>query len=165
MRTVSRGALALVLALAAPAASRAQAAAPAAHPDFSGTYSLDAAQSDQGQMVPSKLVQTISQTATEFLVDRAQTTQMGESTVKLKYAFTGTSTNEINIGGNPVPVSTVVSWEGDSPVFTSTLKFGDVEVKQVDKWILSDAGKKLTVSRSFDRGGQVMSNKLVLVKQ
>ena len=161
MRTVSRGALAILLALAAPAASHAQAA----HPDFSGTYALDPAQSDQGQMMPSKLTQTISQTPTDFVVDRSQTTQMGETSVKLKYAFTGTSTNELNIGGNPVPVSTVVTWEGDSPVFTSTLKFGDAEIKQVDKWTLSDGGKKLTVNRSFDRGGQVMQNKLVLVKQ
>jgi hypothetical protein len=159
---MSRGALALVLALAAPAAaSRAQAA----HPDFSGTFTLDVAQSDQGQMVPSKLTQTVTQTPTDFLVERSQTTQMGETTAKLKYAFTGTSTNELNIGGRPVPVSTVVTWEGDSPVFTSTLKFGEAEVKQVDKWTLSDGGKKLTVNRSFDRGGEVMTSKLVLVKQ
>ncbi|MEO8562188.1 MAG: hypothetical protein ABI601_08950 [bacterium] len=161
MRTMSRGALALIVALAAPAASRAQAA----HPDFSGTYALDPAQSDQGQMVPSKLIQKITQTPTDFLVDRAQTNQMGETTVKLKYAFTGTSVNELNIGGNPVEVSTVVTWEADTPVFTSTLKFGDAEIKQVDKWTLSDAGKKLTINRSFDRGGEVMANKLVLVRQ
>jgi hypothetical protein len=158
---VSRGALALVLALAAPAAARAQTA----HPDFSGTYALDPAQSDQGQMVPSKLTQTITQTPTDFLVERTQTTQMGEVSMKLKYAFTGTSVNELNIGGNPVQVSTVVTWEGDSPVFTSALKFGDAEIKQVDKWTLSDGGKKLLVNRSFDRGGEVMANKLVLVKQ
>lgn len=161
MRTVSRGALALVLALAAPASARAQAA----HPDFSGTYSLDPAQSDQGRMIPSKLVQKIAQTQTDFLVDRAQTTQMGETSVKVKYAFTGTSTNEIDIGGRAVPVSTVVTWEGDSPVFTSALKFGDAEVKQVEKWTLSDDGKKLTVNRSFDRGGEVTSNRMVLVRQ
>jgi hypothetical protein len=161
MRTVSRGVLALALVLAVPAVSRAQAA----RPDFSGTYVLDPAQSDQGQMVPSKLTQTISQTATEFLVDRTQANQMGETTVKLKYAFTGTSVNELNIGGNPVQVSTVVTWEGDSPVFTSALKFGDAEIKQVDKWTLSDGGKKLTINRSFDRGGEVMALKLGLVKQ
>jgi hypothetical protein len=163
MRILSRGALALVLALAAPAASRAQAAA--AHPDFSGSYAFDPAQSDQGPMVPSKLTQKITQTPTDFLVERTQTTQMGETSVKLKYAFTGTSVNELNIGGNPVQVSTVVTWEADSPVFTSTLKFGDAEIKQVDKWTLSDGGKKLIVNRSFDRGGEVMANKMVLVKQ
>jgi len=161
MRTLSRGALALVLALAAPAASRAQAA----HPDFSGTYAFDPAQSDQGPMVPSKLTQKITQSPTDFLVERTQTTQMGETSVKLKYAFTGTSVNELNIGGNPIQVSTVVTWEGDSPVFTSSLKFGDAEIKQVDKWTLSDGGKKLTMNRSFDRGGEVMTSKLVLVKQ
>jgi hypothetical protein len=161
MRTISRAVFALALVLAVPAVSRAQAA----RPDFSGTWALDPAQSDQGQMVPSKLTQTVTQSPTEFLVDRAQTTQMGETSVKLKYAFTGTSTNEINIGGNPVQIPTVVTWEGDSPVFTSALKFGDAEIKQVDKWTLSDGGKKLTVNRSFDRGGEVTALKLVLVKQ
>jgi len=161
MRTVSRGAFALLLALATPVALRAQAA----HPDFSGSYTFDPAQSDQGPMTPSKLTQKITQTPTDFLVERTQTTQMGETSVKLKYAFTGTSTNELNIGGNPVPVSTVVTWEGDSPVFTSQLKFGDAEIKATDKWTLSDGGKKLTIVRSFDRGGEVMTNKLVLLKQ
>jgi hypothetical protein len=162
MRTVSRAALVLAFALAAPSVSRAQAA----HPSFAGSWALDPAQSDAGQMAPTRLNLKIAQSANELVVDRDQTTQMGDSKVTLKYALDGSpSSNEIPIGGNTVKVSTVVTWEGENPVFTSALKFGDTDVKQVDKWTLADSGKKLLVSRSFNAGGQEMVSKLVLVKQ
>jgi hypothetical protein len=162
MRTVSRAALVLAFALAAPSVSRAQAA----HPSFAGSWALDPAQSDAGQMAPTRLNLKIAQSANELVVDRDQATQMGDSKVTLKYALDGSpSSNEIPIGGNAVKVSTVVTWEGENPVFTSALKFGDTDVKQVDKWTLAEGGKKLLVSRSFNAGGQEMSSKLVLVKQ
>jgi hypothetical protein len=108
----------------------------------------------------------ITQSANELVVDRDQATQMGDSKVTLKYALDGSpSPNEIPIGGNAVKVSTVVTWEGQTPVFTSALKFGDNDVQQVDKWTLAEGGKKLLVTRSFNAGGQEMSSKLVLVKQ
>jgi hypothetical protein len=165
MRIVSRAALTLALALAAPSISHAQAAA-AAHPSFAGNWALDPAQSEAGQMTPTRLNLKITQSANELVVDRDQATQMGESKVTLKYALDGSpSPNEIPIGGNTVKVSTVVTWEGQTPVFTSALKFGDNDVQQVDKWTLAEGGKKLLVSRSFNAGGQEMSSKLVLVKQ
>jgi hypothetical protein len=163
MRTVSRGVLMLALALVVPAASRAQAVK---HADFSGSWVLDPAQSEAGQMMPTKLNYKITQSGNELVVERAQTTQMGESNATLKYALDGTtSQNNLTLGGNTVNVATVVTWEGDSPVFTNALKFGDTDVKQVDKWTLSDGGKKLHLTRNFNAGGQEMSSKLVLVKQ
>ena len=163
MRIASRAALMLVVALAAPAVSRAQAAA---HPNFAGSWKLDPAQSEAGQFTPTKLELTVTQTPAEMVLVRAQTTQMGESNTTLKYALDGSpSVNEINMGGNAMKVSTVVTWEGQSPVFTSALKFGDNDVQQVDKWTLAEGGKKLLVTRSLNAGGQEMSTKLVLVKQ
>ena len=165
MRTVSRAALMLAFALAAPSLSRAQTA-PAAHPSFAGNWALDPAQSDAGQMTPTKLNLKITQSATELVVDRDQATQMGDSKVTLKYALDGSpSSNEIPIAGNPVKVSTIVTWQGETPVFTSALKFGETDVQQVDRWTLAEGGKKLLVTRSFNAGGQEMSSKLVLVKQ
>lgn len=162
MRTVSRAALVLAFALAAPSMSRAQAA----HPSFAGNWALDPAQSDAGQMAPTKLNLKITQSANELVVDRDQATQMGDSKVTLKYALDGTpSSNEIPIGGNTVKVSTVVTWDSGNPVFTSALKFGETDVTQVDRWTLADGGKKLLVSRNFNMGGQEMASKLVLVKQ
>ena len=160
MRMVSTALLALVLAL--PSLASAQAAA---RPDFSGSWTFDPAQSDQGQMVPQKLSQTITQTANGLVVDRTQTNQMGEVKATLKYSLDGSpSVNELNFGGNAVQVTTVVSWDGSSPVFTNTLKFGDNEIKQVDRWTLADGGKKLEVLRTFNRDGQETRTKLVLVK-
>lgn len=160
MRKVS-SALLLTLLAVAPAVARAQAA----HPDYSGTYVLDPAQSE-GQMVPQKMTLKIAQTATGLTVDRTQTNQMGESTSQFKYTLDGSaSKNSINMGGNPVDVSTVVTWEGASPVLTSAMKFGDNEAQSVEKWSLADGGKKLSIDRKVSAGGQEFTNKLVLVKQ
>ena len=162
MRKVS-SALLLTLLAVAPAVAGAQAAA--TRPDYSGTYVLDPAQSE-GQMVPQKMTLKIAQAATGHTVDRTITGQMGETTSQVKYALDGsTSKNTINMGPNPVEVSTVVAWEGDSPVLTSSMQAGGGDAQIVEKWSLADAGKKLTVDRKISAGGQEFTNKLVLVKQ
>ena len=161
MRKVS-SALLLTLLAVAPAVAGAQAAA---RPDYSGTYVLDPAQSE-GQMVPQKMTLKIAQAATGLTVDRTITGQMGETTSQVKYALDGsTSKNTINMGQNPVEVSTVVTWEGDSPVLTSSMQAGGGDAQIVEKWSLGDGGKKLTVDRKINAGGQEFTNKLVLVKQ
>ena len=161
MRKVS-SALLLTLLAVAPAVARAQAAA---HPDYSGTYVLDPAQSE-GQMVPQKMTLKITQTPAGLTVDRTQTTQMGESTSQMKYTLDGAaSKNTLNMGGNAVDVSTVVTWEGASAVLTSAMKFGDNDAQSVEKWSLTDGGKKLNIERKVSAGGQEFANKLVLVKQ
>ena len=163
MRKVS-SALLLTLLAVTPAVSRAQAAA-AAHPDYSGSYVLDPAQSE-GQMVPQKMTLKITQAPTGLTIDRTQTTQMGESTSQMKYATDGTaSKNTLTMGGNAVDVSTVVTWEGASPVLTSAMKFGENDASSVEKWSLADGGKKLNIERKISVGGQEFANKLVLVKQ
>ena len=161
MRKVSSALLLTLLAIA-PAIAGAQAAA---HPDYSGTYVLDPAQSE-GQMVPQKLTLKITQTPAGLTVDRTQTSQMGESTSQMKYALDGTaSKNTLNMGGNPVDVSTVVTWEAASPVLTSSMKFGENDAQSVEKWSLAPDGKKLNIDRKINAGGQEFANKLVLVKQ
>jgi hypothetical protein len=160
MRKVS-SALLLTLLTVAPAVARAQAT----HPDYSGTYVLDPAQSE-GQMVPQKMSLKITQTPADFTVDRTQTSQMGESTSQMKYALDGSaSKNTLNMGGNPVDVSTIVTWEGASPVITSSMKFGGNDAQSVEKWSLAPDGKKLNIDRKISAGGQEFTNKLVLVKQ
>ena len=163
MRKVS-SALLLTLLAVTPAVARSQAAA-AAHPDYSGTYALDPAQSE-GERLPQKMTLKITQAPTGLTVDRTQTTQRGETTSQMKYAIDGTaSKNTLNMGGNPVDVSTVVTWEGESAVLTSTMKFGDNDSQSVEKWSLVDGGKKLNIDRKISFGGQEFTNKLVLVKQ
>ena len=163
MRKVS-SALLLTLLAVTPAVARAQAAT-ATHPDYSGSYVLDPAQS-QGERVPQKMTLKITQAPTGLTVDRTQTNQMGETTAQMKYAIDGTaSKNTMNMGGNPIDVSTVVTWEGPSPVLTSSMKFGDNDAQSVEKWSLTDGGKKLTIDRKVNAGGQEFTNKLVLVKQ
>ncbi len=152
----------LALLALAPVVSHAQT--PAAHPDFTGTWVLDTAQSDKGQMIPSKMTLKITQTPAGITVERQQTSQMGETTTSMKYATDGsTSKNQMTIQGTPVDVSTVVTWEGATPVFTNAMKMGDNDVQSVEKWSLS--GKNLTLNRTVNFGGQEFSSKLVMVKQ
>lgn len=161
MRKVTSALLLTVLAVA-PVVARAQAAA---HPDYSGTYVLDPAQSE-GQMMPQKMSLKITQTPAGLAVDRTQTNQMGESTTQMKYTLDGQpSKNTLTMQGNQVDVSTVVTWEGASPVLTSSMKFGENDAQSVEKWSLAPDGKKLSIDRKISVGGQEFTNKLVLVKQ
>jgi hypothetical protein len=161
MRKVSSAVLFTLLAVA-PAVAGAQAAT---RPDYSGTYVLDPAQSE-GQMVPTKMTLKIAQAPAALTVERTITGQMGETTSQVKYALDGsTSKNTINVGQNPVEVSTVVTWDGASPVLSSSMQAGGGDAQIVEKWSLGDGGKKLTVDRKISAGGQEFTNKLVLVKQ
>jgi hypothetical protein len=161
MRKVSSAVLFTLLAVA-PAVAGAQAAT---RPDYSGTYVLDPAQSE-GQMVPTKMTLKIAQAPAALTVERTITGQMGETTSQVKYALDGsTSKNTINVGQNPVEVSTVVTWDGPSPVLSSSMQAGGGDAQIVEKWSLGDGGKKLTVDRKISAGGQEFTNKLVLVKQ
>jgi hypothetical protein len=155
----------LLVALVALAPSLAHAQNAAARPDFSGTWVLDTAQSDKGQMIPSKMTLKITQTPALITLDRQQTTQMGgDQTSTLKFATDGSaSKNQLQIQGNPVDMSTVVTWEGATPVFTSSMNFGGNDAQSVEKWSL--AGKNLTINRTVSFGGQEFSSKVVLVKQ
>ena len=162
MRKVS-SALLLTALVVAPVVARAQATA--THPDYSGTYVLDPARS-VGERLPQKMTLKITQTPAGLTIDRAQTTQMGASTSQMKYALDGSaSKNTLNMGGNPVDVSTVVTWEGASPVLTSSMKFGENDAQSVEKWSLAPDGKKLSIDHKINAGGQEFANKLVLVKQ
>jgi len=155
----------LRVALLAVAPSLAHAQNAAAKPDFSGTWVLDTAASDKGQMIPSKMTLKIAQSPTQITVDRQQTTQMGgDATTSMKYNTDGSpSKNQLQIQGNPVDVSTVVTWEGATPVFTSQMSFGGNDAQSVEKWAV--AGKNLTINRTVSFGGQEFSSKLVMVKQ
>ena len=56
------------------------------------------------------------------------------------------SKNTLNMGGNPIDVSTVVTWEGPSPVLTSSMKFGENDAQSVEKWSLDPDG---TIARDL----------------
>ena len=154
-----------LVALLAVAPSLAHAQNAAAKPDFSGTWVLDTAASDKGQMIPSKMTLKIAQTPAQITVDRQQTSQMGgDATTSMKYNTDGSpSKNQLQIQGNAVDVSTVVTWEGANAVLTSQMNFGGQDAQSVEKWAV--AGKNLTINRTVSFGGQEFSSKLVLVKQ
>jgi hypothetical protein len=91
---------------------------------------------------------------------------MGQSTATLEYALDGSaSTNQLNFGGNLVDISTVVTWEAESPVLTSDMKFGDNDAHPVETWPLGDGATSLTAAPTVAVAGQSFSSKVVLVKE
>jgi hypothetical protein len=148
--------------LLAPVAAHAQTS----RPNFAGTFVMDPAQSDQGQGVPVSLTMQITQTANQFVVTRTQNGGAGDLTAVLTYALDGsTSRNEFKVGENPVNVATVITWDGASPTLSSSLKVGEADVMQIDKWSMIEDGKKLLINRTLGMGGQSINVKLMLVKK
>ena len=162
MRTLSRILFMLFATVAAPSLAGAQAA----HANFAGNWVLDVAQSEGGQFVPAKMTQKITQTANQMIVERSMTNPMGETSATLTYALDGSSAvNDITMGPASTKVSTVVTWEGDSPVFSSVFNVQGTDISSKDKWTLSDGGKKLTINRTVNIGGEDHASKLVMTKQ
>ena len=129
----------MVLALAAPLDAQAQA-----RPDFSGTWVLDAAKSDQGGAGrgagrgPAAPV-VIKQTATEITV--------GAITVKLD----GTPTEFQGRGGAAQKVT--VKWDGSRLVSTITGDFQGRAYTTTQTRSLSADGTVMTVENRGARGG------------
>ncbi|MEO7455839.1 MAG: hypothetical protein ABIY52_06210 [Gemmatimonadaceae bacterium] len=145
-----------------PAASNAQAA----HPDYSGAFTLDPAQSEQSPLVPPKLIYHIKLAGTGMVVERTQASPAGDMQTTLRYTLDGNaSVNEYPVGGNVAKVSTVVTWDHESLVLSSVVPIGDNRIEQVDKWTLLDGGKKLQIERSVNNGQQTMTGKMLLVRQ
>ncbi|MDB4917211.1 MAG: hypothetical protein JWM95_4855 [Gemmatimonadetes bacterium] len=157
MRTIKYALL--CCSLVAPAMAYAQAA----HPDFSGSYALDVAASEQSPLVPQKMTYVVTQTGTSMQVERAMVNAAGETTAKIRYTTDGKpSQNEYNTGPGMMHVTTIVTWEGASPVFTNDT---DTGIHQVDKWTLLEGGKKLQIARTIKVGENGASATMVLVRQ
>ncbi|MDB4908849.1 MAG: hypothetical protein JWO05_3633 [Gemmatimonadetes bacterium] len=150
------------LALAAPATAGAQAA----HPDFSGTWVMDVAKSDQGPGVPPALTMVVDQKGDAMLLRREVELQTGPQVVNLKYTLDGKlSANHFVQAASDVDAETVVSWAGETPTFSTTLHTGGQEISQVDHWTMSDAGKTLTIKREMKVGDQSIARTMILARK
>ncbi len=118
--------------------------------DFSGTWVLDAANSDQTQMgpgggAPAEVTMTVTMSATEMTVNR--TTARGTS--ETKYALDGKE-NTVSSQGGELKYTAV--WNGGSLTIsgTRTTQRGERPLKEV--YSLSGDGKVLTITST--RTGQ-----------
>ncbi len=133
-----------VMALAMAGQSLAQA-----HPDFSGTWTLDAAKSDQmggGRMgggAPAPM--TVKQTATEL----TQEVTRGGRTMTTVYKLDGSES--VNRTGRGESKSTA-QFDGGKLVIKTAMEGPNGPMATTATWSLSADGKELTIVRSMPRG-------------
>lgn len=157
-RNIAAAAVALLIATTAGAQD--------AHPNLSGTWTMDSGKSEQGPLTPQSMSMVVEQNGDQFNITRDVTTQAGQAKSTTNYTVDGKpykNTVKQGNGGN-VDVTSVLSWEGSSLIVKNTLMQMGQEIHQTDKYTLGADGKTLTIDRSVDVQGQTLSGRLVMVK-
>lgn len=134
-----------------------------AKPNFSGTWKLNAAKSNYGQLpTPEKLVRTITHEDPALKISTTQTTQQGEVTSELNYTTDGKSVTNKTPRGE---VTGAAKWDGDVLTITSKRELQGMEINQHEQWTLSADGKVLTVNNKVGTPQGEFEIKIVLDKQ
>ena len=139
------------------------------HPDFSGTWKLNAIKSDAmrgrgGQMgAPRDIILTINQTADELNIEQ----EVGQNARKLTYYLDGReSTNAGMRGGES---KSTAKWDGKKLVIETTATFegqnGSMTMKSKEVRTLSDDGKTMTVTTTTESPRGTNTRKTVFDKQ
>jgi len=132
-----------------------------AHPDFSGTWKQNMEKSGTKTSLKS-YANKIEITDTSLKVTTITVGDRGERSYDRTYAI---GKEEKSKGSDGDEFTTIVKWESDTLVFTTTGKEGDAVSTSKEVWTLSDGGKTLTktIHRSGPRGES--DQKYVLEKQ
>jgi hypothetical protein len=135
-----------------------------AKPDFSGTWVLVLDKSDFGQMpAPATMTRTITHKDPSFKVVTMQTGgAMGDTTVETTFTTDGKPATNTVQGSQ---MSTTAKWDGSAITFHSSINVQDTDSTIDDRYELSDAGKTLTVMRTFTTPDGPLATKLVMKKQ
>ena len=155
--------------LAACAALLALAISTAAQglPNFTGTWTLDAAKSDFGPMPPPEsVVMVIDHKEPTVKVTTTQKTQMGDSSNDSSYTTDGKeNVNKMRGPAGDQDVKSTTKWNGKTLATSRTIEAQGMSIGIDDSWELSPDGKALTVSRQLKTPQGDFSTKLVLNKK
>lgn len=154
---LTRAALALLLALpAAPVLAQSP-------PDFSGTWALDLARSNFGQLpTPESRVDVIQHTEPRLVIKRTTVANGTQSVVDITYAVDG-QPHQNTAGGSPI--SSVLRWDGATLVVTSTVTTPQGDLEIVDRMSLSADGRTLTQQRTLNIQGQELAQTMVFTRR
>jgi hypothetical protein len=138
-----------------------------AKPNFTGTWSLDAAKSDFGQMpAPESIVHVIEHTEPNVKITTTQRTKMGESNNVRTFTTDGKeSTSKISMGGMEQEVKTTAKWDGQKLALVAAFDAQGTTVELNDTWTLSDENKILTIVRTAKTPQGDVTVKTVYTKQ
>jgi len=154
-------ALALAAGLFLPAAARAQG-----KPDFSGTWTMDAAKSDpapqgRGGGGGGGGAQTVKQTATELSVMTEG--RGGQQTMTYKLDGS-TSMNKVMGRGGEQEVKSVAKWDGSSLVIETTRDFQGMSITSKEVRRLDNGGKEMIVETTTQTPNGEQKRKVVYTK-
>jgi hypothetical protein len=136
-------------------------------PDFSGTWTLDAAKSDFGPMPPPEsVVMVIDHKEPALKVATTQKSQMGDASNESTYTTDGKENlNKMRSPGGDQDVKSTTKWSGKTLVTSRTIDAQGMSIGIDDAWELSADGKVLTVTRQLKTPQGDFSTKLVFNKK
>lgn len=156
-----RARLALLFTCVTPLAAIAQ------HPDFTGTWVLDVANSDASQSTPTSATYRVQQHGDSLTYDRIAASSRGETTSHLILGIDGHAwKNSVAQNGSDVPTSSILSWAHDTLVIQSSGDMGGTAVDTYERWSLAPDRHGLLMFREVSVNGQVYaSTNLRFVRQ
>jgi hypothetical protein len=136
-------------------------------PNFTGTWTLDAAKSDFGPMPPPEsVVMVIDHKEPTVKVTTTQKNQMGDSSNDSTYTTDGKeNVNKMRGPAGDQDVKSTTKWNGKTLATSRTVEAQGMSIGIDDSWELSPDGKALTVSRQLKTPQGDFSTKLVLNKK
>lgn len=152
---------ALVAAMVIPFPARAQM-----KPDFSGTWTMDAAKSDpppqgRGGGGGGGGTLTIKQTGTELTV----TSEGRQGPQTMTYKLDGSpSSNEVMGRGGAQTVKSTAKWEGSSLVIETTRDFNGTPITTKEMRSLGAGGKEMTIESTTQTPQGETKRKVVYTK-
>lgn len=143
------------------------AAMAADKPDFTGTWKLDAAKSDFGQMpAPEKMERVIDHKDPSIKIKTTQSTPNGDRTTDTAYTLDGKEQKQESPRG---VIMYTPKWEGSIVVIdskrTMNVQGQTVEITGVERWSLSEDGKTMTVDSKMVAPMGELTMKAVFAKQ
>jgi hypothetical protein len=143
------------------------ALAQGALPNFSGTWSLDAAKSDFGPIPgPESIVMVIDHKEPALKVSVTQKGPQGEATNDSTYTTDGKdNTNKMRSPAGDQDVKSTTKWNGKILATTRTIEAQGMSIGIDDAWELSADGKVMTINRQLKTPQGDFSTKIVLNKK
>jgi hypothetical protein len=137
-----------------------------AHPDFTGSWTLDPAKSE-GPMVPTSATLKVTQDEKSMKVERTTTAMGMTRSGTATYALDGSpSKNAVSIAaGQNVDFNSTAEWSDNVLVIKTTAELGPGPFSGTERYSLSDDKKTLVIASEASIGGQSVAGKQTFVKQ
>jgi hypothetical protein len=132
-------------------------------PDFSGSWKMNVAKSDFGQLPgPESRSDVITHKEPSITDEVTADGAQGKQQYTVKYLTDG---SEVKNQIGPREVTSTLKWEGSNLVIKSKFMYNDSEVNAQSTWALSGDGKTLTISVHFASAMGETDQKVIFEKQ